>query len=538
MPFDDIYSVADGTCGDDLESQDDERPFLLSSDSKDPGQDSDVEVVENRPQRSPYASDIVALRFSPSQTLRIPRQFLEKTPLAARLAWCEPPNEMDLGSIQFDAGHVIVNFLVTGRYQCLKPWGTTAAGKYSSEFRTALRVYMAAESLGLTELFNIAQEEVKKAGDKLSFPQIVDNVHFLDPFHAHFPWIGEYVQSRMVSFWESTTVEQATKMTSDVLGPSNLHKILISGLLKMKASSRWLPGHESTIRDMKTPEGRVEEDLAPPSQMLERLKITNENMLKSIAELEKVVVLLERMKEKSGSSSSPKQQDEPRLQMPKVTLLQETPDLPLNKGVKEVEKEAVLEQCELRSLMSKSLDRGFSWADQKRLNLLEQKSHRRADVLNAKRDWDRIDLQQEKADAAFNDATSMQGMFREVWRDGSSNLREIILFRALRKRYHSEKLEAMARRKAAVERYQSPTSEPDQGRYSETVSSEGSSCSSLSTGQRTPDSGDGWSTAEMCLELESHLNGRSWRGCSSCRMLVMETIQDMVTLPELEVSED
>ncbi|KAJ3464650.1 hypothetical protein MRS44_009436 [Fusarium solani] len=427
MPFDDIYSVADGTCGDNLESQDDERPFLLSSESKDPGQDSDVEVVQNRPQRSlvslfphpnsvvqtnntlrPYASDIVALRFSPSQTLRIPRQFLEKTPLAARLAWCEPPNEMDLGFIQFDAGHVIVNFLVTGRYQCLEPWGTTAAGKYSSEFRTALRVYMAAESLGLTELFKVAQDEVKKAGDKLSFPQVVDNVHFLDPFHAHFPWIGEYVQSRMLSFWESTTVEEATKMTSDVLGPSNLHKILISGLLKMKASSKWSPGHESTIRDMKTPGGRVEEDLAPPSQMLERLKITNEKMVKFIAELEKVVVLQERMKEKSGSSSSPKQQDEPRLQMPKVTLLQKTPDMPLKKGVKVVEQEAVLEQCELRSLMSKSLDRGFSWADQKRLNLLEQKSHRRADVLNAKRDWDRIDLQQEKADAAFNDAISMR----------------------------------------------------------------------------------------------------------------------------------
>ena len=135
----------------------------------------------------------------------------------------------------------------------------------------------------------------------------------------------------------------------------------------------------------------------------------------------------------------------------------------------------------------------------------------------------------------------LEGMFREIWRDGSSSLTKIIFFRAMCKKYHSEKLEAMAKRKAAVERYQSPTSEPedsDQGGYSETVSSESNSRSSLSTGQKTPDSGDGWSTAEMCLELESHLNGGSWRGCGSCRMLVMETIQDMVTLPELEVSED
>lgn len=308
---------------------------------------------------------------------------------------------MDLGSIQFDAGHVIVNFLVTGRYQCLEPWGITAAGKYSSEFRTALRVYMAAESLGLAELFNVAQEEVQKAGDKLSFPQVVDNVHFLDPFHAHFPWIGEYVQSRMVSFWESTTVEEATEMTSDVLGPSNLHKILISGLLKMKASSTWPEGHESAISDAKTPEDRVEEELvAPHSQIVERLKISNENVLELAAELKKMGVLQER----SGSSSSPKQQDEPRLQMPEVTLVQETPELPPKKSVEEIEQEAVLEQCELRSLMS--LDSGLgslglSWAEQKRLSLLEQKSHRRAYVLNAKRDWDQINLQEEKAVAPF-----------------------------------------------------------------------------------------------------------------------------------------
>jgi hypothetical protein len=75
-----------------------------------------------------------------------------------------------------------------------------------------------------------------------------------------------------------------------------------------------------------------------------------------------------------------------------------------------------------------------------------------------------------------------EGVFREIWRDGSSSLAKIVFFRALRKKYHSEKLEAMARRKGAVERYQSPISESDQGRYSEIVCSEGSSCSFLSMG--------------------------------------------------------
>ncbi|KAL2683249.1 hypothetical protein Neosp_007717 [[Neocosmospora] mangrovei] len=404
-PFEIDPSEAGSTCGDNSEYQDYDITSLLPSKSEDPGQDSDVEIVKSRPQRSPYASDIIALRFSPSQTLRIPRQFIEETPLAARLLRCHPPNEIDLGSIQFEAGHVIVNFLVTGKYQCLEPWGTTAAGKNSSEFRTALRVYMAAESFCLVELFNVAQAEVKKVGDRLSFPQVVDNVHFLNPFHAHFPWIGEYIQSRMVSFWENTTIEQATEMTSDVPGPSNLHKILINGLLKMKASSSWPRGCESTIRDAEGPEDPGEEDLIFPRPLVEKLRAANERMLKLAADLKTAGVL------KSGSGNSSKQ-PERLVQQPEFTLLHETPDLPPKKSVKEVEQQAVLEQSELRSLKSKIIGREkagleLSWVDHRRAELLEQKSQRRSDVVNAKIDWDRIDSQQDKAEAAVKSAISI-----------------------------------------------------------------------------------------------------------------------------------
>lgn len=61
MPFDDLASIdlasidfsdSGGTYGDTSELQDDESPFLFSPDSEDPGQNSDAEVVGNRPQRS------------------------------------------------------------------------------------------------------------------------------------------------------------------------------------------------------------------------------------------------------------------------------------------------------------------------------------------------------------------------------------------------------------------------------------------------------------------------------------------------------
>ncbi|RSL69656.1 hypothetical protein CEP54_002136 [Fusarium duplospermum] len=422
--------------GDGFGTEADETSFPTCWGSDDPGQDSDEEVVENRPHRSPYASDIVALRFSPSQTLRIPRQFLDKTPLATRLEQCEPLNQIDLGSIQFDAGHVIVNFLVTGKYQCLEPWGTTAVGKYSSEFRTALRVYMAAESLGLRELFELAQEEAKKAGDKLSFPQIVDNVHFLDPFHAHFPWIGEYVKSRMISFWQTTTDEQAAKMTSDVPGPSNLHKILIGGLLKLKKTYyAWSQEEDEVIKDLgrEIQEGRdllhavrrdtdvaykeflrLEEEIQQKMDLARYLE--EDEDVKEHLDLIQKKLDLRKLKATVLSSGSRKEQEEPHLEKPEVASIQETPDLPPKKSLKDVEEEAVLEQSELRSLISKRIDKqgiplAFPLADQKRLTLLEQKNNKRADVLNAKRDWDRIHLQEEKADTAWKDLSTNVVLF-------------------------------------------------------------------------------------------------------------------------------
>ncbi|RSM02081.1 hypothetical protein CEP52_008187 [Fusarium oligoseptatum] len=545
MPLDDRASdlgIADslinGISGDNFGMGDDETYFRPCWGSDDSVKGSDDEVVENRPHRSPYASEIVDLRFSPSQTLRIPRQFLDKTPLATRLERCGSINQIDLGSIQFDAGHVIVNFLVTGKYQCLEPWGTTAAGNS----------------------FYLAQEEARKAGDKLSFPHIVDNVHFLDPFHAHFPWIGEYVESRMISFWETTTDEEATKMTSDVLGPSNLHKILIGGLLKLKEYYGSPKEDDTVIKQLK---GEIQERRAMLRAVRMRTEIVHEELSRPEEEIRQKVDLarylgedgdvkrdldltqkkldLRKVKaEKLYSTGSRKEQDQRHLEKPEVAPIQETPALTSKKILKEVEQEAVLEQSELTILEFKRYETrvvplAFSSAERNRLTLLEQKKDKRAEVLNAKRDWDRIDLQQEKLDTAWKDALHKEGILNEPWRARSSNLTKVILYRALRKKYDDEKLAALARRKAAVERYQSSTPDPENSSQEEIG---GSSCST-SAGQWTPESGSGWSTPGLCFDPESHLKaGGKWAICDPCRKLVIKTMHDMVVMPDLKVSED
>ncbi|KAM0433416.1 hypothetical protein ACHAPT_004294 [Fusarium lateritium] len=326
--------------------------------------------------RGPYASDIVALQFSPRQTLRIPRQFLLKTPLIVRLALSETPGTLDLGSIKFDAGHVIVNFLVTGGYQCLQPWGITPTEKYASEFRTALRVYVAAESLGLTDLFNLAQDEVERVGDKLSFPQVVDNVHFLDPFHAHLPWVGEYVQSRMVSFWENTTVEQASEMVSDVLGPSNLHKILIGGLLKMKAS-------ESTIGKDQANQTTAGATGTSWSRMFQEAEATWEGTAKPVREADDLT---------------------------QHNMAQQVPALTCKRELYEVEFEASYEDNKMRQLISEKENSRLvlSKEVQELLNRLIRESGRRAEVLAAQEAADQVENKHERAHLHFHLAVNQR----------------------------------------------------------------------------------------------------------------------------------
>lgn len=358
-------------------------------------------VIQTNNISRPYATDIVALRFGSCDRLRIPRQFLDKTPLAARLERSEPPNEINLEHIGFEAGHVIVNFLVTGKYQCLEPLESTAAGKHSSDFRTALHVYTAADELGLTRLFKIAQEEVKKAGDKLDFLKVVDNVHFLDPFHAHLPWIGEYVQSRMMSFWENTTVEQATKMTSDVSGPSNLHKILIDGLLKMKVSG-------------------LQREREPKTDPIIKMNPTAEDMRKMIREereklsaLASRAVLASSMHAKDLRSKEPEirgpnpQPDQPHPCMPQAALVPEISLPAPPKSIKKVEDEAASEEAELRALFHKTRARlGFSCTEQKRWDFLQINRKKRSEVLGAKWTWCQLEHRDEEADTAFREAVS------------------------------------------------------------------------------------------------------------------------------------
>ncbi|KAH7113484.1 hypothetical protein B0J13DRAFT_613856 [Dactylonectria estremocensis] len=144
--------------------------------------------------------------------------------------------ELHLDDIAYDTGHVLIHFLVTGSYQCLKPQGDTTAKRYASEFSTALRAYVAAESLQLPYLRDLARREMIRLGDKLSLPSLIDIMEESWLSLSTLPGIVAYVESRILAFAESVTHPTAEKVLSEIGTPNTLSKVLLKIMLLLKTS--------------------------------------------------------------------------------------------------------------------------------------------------------------------------------------------------------------------------------------------------------------------------------------------------------------
>ncbi|KAI1159420.1 hypothetical protein F5B18DRAFT_636831 [Nemania serpens] len=79
-----------------------------------------------------------------------------------------------LTHIPGDAGHVLVHYMFTGMYECLKPKGSSCYEKDAAEFATGVRVYALARDCGLPGLESMARCEMEKLGNRLQVAQILD----------------------------------------------------------------------------------------------------------------------------------------------------------------------------------------------------------------------------------------------------------------------------------------------------------------------------------------------------------------------------
>lgn len=210
----------------------------------------------------PYASPVVTLCFRNGGSLYIARELLEKCPrIASR---CKPRSHFNPGSPEYseshflnvtlDIGHVLVHFLITGSYQCLKPKQTSVRDMNASEFTTALRVYSAAQSFNLPLLGDLAGGEIRRLGEELSLPHIIDIMEGENEKPFHIPWIAIYVESRVQSFFNIPTRKVAKQLLSELETPATSSKLILRSMIALR--SRELPCEKETEGEEDLREGQ------------------------------------------------------------------------------------------------------------------------------------------------------------------------------------------------------------------------------------------------------------------------------------------
>ncbi|SPJ72972.1 uncharacterized protein FTOL_02701 [Fusarium torulosum] len=197
---------------------------------------------DTRATESPYASEICAVYFQgkgPFNELFLAT--VENGPFSSTLG------DVHLEDITFDTGHVIIHYLFTNTYQCLKPRVEVPEKKNALEFVTALRVYIATERLSLHQLRELAREELVRLGDKLELSTLIKVMEESISSFEVLPGITAYIESRLLSFSEESSRATADRVLTEMGIPDTLSKVLFRSIVLMKASERSLAA-EPTIQ--------------------------------------------------------------------------------------------------------------------------------------------------------------------------------------------------------------------------------------------------------------------------------------------------
>ncbi|KIL88721.1 hypothetical protein FAVG1_07969 [Fusarium avenaceum] len=130
---------------------------------------------------SRYGGRMCSIWFRSQGPLRVPIDILKKCPkLAAALHFrsCSsgPLDSADIKDISPSTGHVIIHYLITERYESLKPTGKTEDERNRSELANAFWVHLTAKGLELPNLQELAQSEMKRLVSKMNLVSVAQTL--------------------------------------------------------------------------------------------------------------------------------------------------------------------------------------------------------------------------------------------------------------------------------------------------------------------------------------------------------------------------
>ncbi|KAI1363135.1 hypothetical protein F5Y08DRAFT_340985 [Xylaria arbuscula] len=163
-----------------------------------------VGADDTRPSISPYERPSIPAQFSSGKHFAIYLSFLDEHPkLTKRLTWNGGHTlTCDFKDTDDSVGHVLIHYLLTGKYQSLKPQNQSLSTSNDADFTTAVRTYKFTEDFDLPKLKFLSRHEMKRAGNQLHASQIIGSLWSILPqVSRDDSWLPGYLKTVLWQFF-------------------------------------------------------------------------------------------------------------------------------------------------------------------------------------------------------------------------------------------------------------------------------------------------------------------------------------------------
>lgn len=208
------------------------------------------------------------LQLQDASRLYVPAHLLVKSPKLSS------PDENGIYHLDMphEVAHVVVHYLFTDTYQCLRPKGSSLNEKLIAEFLTSIRVYIVARDYKLPLLEELAQAEIIRLGSGFRIPLVFDLVQEAYPHPSlDDTWLRQYLKSRLSILltdpkelleWDPA-LEPKTTTISDIL-LKNILELLRDNIISSNKLTNGVP---------ETSQAGIAQEDSVPVQNIEQLKL-------------------------------------------------------------------------------------------------------------------------------------------------------------------------------------------------------------------------------------------------------------------------
>ncbi|KAH8768399.1 hypothetical protein F5883DRAFT_554504 [Diaporthe sp. PMI_573] len=183
---------------------------------------------------SPYSASSITLCCKGGARYSVPSPLLRKHSKLGAL--CSSfSTALFLENVSQDVGHVLVHYLFTDTYQCLRPKGQSEFERLVAECTTSIRVYAFARGHGLQSLEELAKSEVDRLGAGLPISLVLNLIQEAYPNPSvDDTWINSYFKARLRSLFQNPAEElECRHVLNTDRKTMAISEIFVNGLLEL-----------------------------------------------------------------------------------------------------------------------------------------------------------------------------------------------------------------------------------------------------------------------------------------------------------------